>query len=93
MATVRADFSDPLISHQKLRALLPTRQVVLGLMSRADLESTIVEPAKMLGLTFDPPKLVSGILDDAGEDEGMLPLLPVRPQGNLGDARRKRHDR
>ena len=75
VATVRADFYDPLISHQKIRALLPTRQVVLGLMSRADLESTIVEPAKMLGLTFDPPKLVSGILDEAGEDEGMLPLL------------------
>src|SRR5262249_19648813 len=40
-----------------------------------ELESTIVEPAKMVGLTFDPPQLVSRILDDAGEDEGMLPLL------------------
>ena len=29
----------------------------------------------MVGLTFDPPKLVSGIVDEAGEDEGMLPLL------------------
>src|SRR5215472_16996191 len=75
VATVRADFYDPLISHQKIQALLPTRQVVLGAMWRTDLESTIVLPAKMVGLTFDPPKLVSRILDEAGEDEGMLPLL------------------
>jgi WD40 repeat protein len=75
VATVRADFYDPLISHHKIQALLPTQQVVLGAMSRADLESTIVEPAKMVGLSFAPTKLVSRILDEAGEDEGMLPLL------------------
>jgi tetratricopeptide (TPR) repeat protein len=75
VATVRADFYDPLISHQKLRALLPRQQVLLGAMSRAELESTIVEPAKRVGLTFVPPQLVSRILDEAGEDEGMLPLL------------------
>jgi TIR domain/WD domain, G-beta repeat len=75
VATVRADFYDPLISHPNLRALLPTQQVLLGAMSRAELESTIVEPAKLVGLTFDPPQLVSRILDEAGEDEGMLPLL------------------
>jgi WD40 repeat protein len=75
VATVRADFYDPLIGHDKIRALLPTQQVLLGSMSRADLESTIVEPAKLVGLTFDPPQLVSRILDEAGEDEGMLPLL------------------
>ena len=75
VATVRADFYDPLISHYSIRALLPTQQVLLGAMSRAELESTIIEPAKMVGLSFDPPKLVSRILDEAGEDEGMLPLL------------------
>jgi TIR domain len=75
VATLRADFYDPLISHQRIRALLPMQQVLLGAMSRAELESTIVEPAKMVGLTFDPPQIVSRILDDAGDDEGMLPLL------------------
>jgi WD domain, G-beta repeat len=75
VATVRADFYDPLIGHPQIRALLPTQQVLLGSMSRADLESTIVEPAKRVGLTFDPPKLVSRILDEAGDHEGMLPLL------------------
>jgi hypothetical protein len=72
---VRADFFDPLIGHEEIKSLLPTRQVLLGKMLRSELESTIVEPAKKVGLTFDPPKLVQRILDDAGEDEGMLPLL------------------
>jgi hypothetical protein len=75
VATVRADFYDQLIGHPNIRALLPTQQVLLGSMSRTELEITIVEPAKMVGCTFDPPKLVSRILDEAGEDEGVLPLM------------------
>jgi energy-coupling factor transporter ATP-binding protein EcfA2 len=75
VATMRADFYDPLISHQKIRELLPMRQVLLGGLSRAELESTIVEPAKLVGLTIAPQQLVSRILEEVGEDEGMLPLL------------------
>jgi hypothetical protein len=75
VATVRADFYDPLIGNPRIRALLPTRQVLLAAMSRSELESTIVGPAKKVGLTFDPPGLVPRILDEAGEGEGMLPLL------------------
>ena len=75
VATVRADFYDPLIAHQEIRSLLPNRQVLLGAMPRAELERTIVEPARKVGLAFDPPDLVQRILDEAGEDEGMLPLL------------------
>jgi hypothetical protein len=33
-------FYDPLISHQKIRTLLPTQQVLLGAMLRGELEST-----------------------------------------------------
>jgi WD40 repeat protein len=75
VATIRADFYSPLISHPDMRSLLPAQQVLLGSMTRSELESTIVEPARLVGLTFDPPTLVQRILDDAGEDEGMLPLL------------------
>jgi WD40 repeat protein/energy-coupling factor transporter ATP-binding protein EcfA2 len=75
IATVRADFYDPLIGHQEIRSLLPTRQILLGSMPRSELERTIVEPAKKVGLAFDPSDLVQRILDEAGEDEGMLPLL------------------
>jgi TPR repeat protein len=89
VATVRADFYDPLIAHQEIKSLLPTRQVLLGKMFRSELERTIVEPAKKVGLTFDPPSVVQRILDEAGEDEGMLPLLQyalketwARRQGN-----------
>src|SRR5215471_11991205 len=46
VATVRADFYDPLIGHPELRALLPTRQVLLAKMSRSELDCTIIEPAK-----------------------------------------------
>jgi TPR repeat protein len=75
VATVRADFYDPLIAHPDIRSLLPTRQVLLGAMPRSELERTIVEPARKVSLTFDPPDLVQRLLDEAGEDEGMLPLL------------------
>ena len=75
VASVRADFYDPLISHQSIQSLLPARQVTLGAMPRSDLERTIIEPARKVGLTFDPPSLVQRILDEAGEGEGMLPLL------------------
>ena len=75
VATVRADFYDPLIGHQEMRSLLPTRQVLLGSMPRSELERTIVEPAKKVGLAFEPASLVQSILDEAGENEGMLPLL------------------
>jgi hypothetical protein len=75
VATMRADFYDPLIGHQQLGSLLPVQQLTLTGMSRAELQCTITEPARMVGLSFDPPSLVERILDEAGEDEGMLPLL------------------
>jgi hypothetical protein len=75
VGTVRADFYDPLIGHADIRALLPTPQVLLAQMSRSELQSTIDGPAKKVGLTFDPASLVQPILNEAGEDESVLPLL------------------
>ncbi len=75
VATVRADFYDSLVRHPQLRSVLPAQQVNLTSIPRSDLRLSITEPAKMAGLNFDPPSLVDSILDDAGEDEGMLPLL------------------
>ena len=76
VGTVRADFYDPLIANEKLRALLPSRQVLLG---RDDAIRTGTHHRGAgegrSGSTFDPPSLVDRILDEAGEDEGMLPLL------------------
>jgi WD40 repeat protein len=75
IGTIRADFYDPLIAHQEIKALLPAQQILLGSMTPSELEHTIVEPAVKVGLKFDPPGLVQQILDEAGEEEGMLPLL------------------
>ncbi|RXT48567.1 toll/interleukin-1 receptor domain-containing protein [Bradyrhizobium betae] len=75
VATVRADFYDSLVRHPQLRSVLPAQQVNLTSIPRSELHLSITEPAKMAGLAFDPPSLVDRILDDAGEDEGMLPLL------------------
>ncbi len=75
VGTVRADFYDPLIGHEEIKSVLPSCQLLLGKMLRSELEQTIVEPAKKVGLVFDPPDLVQRVLDEAGEDEGMLPLL------------------
>jgi energy-coupling factor transporter ATP-binding protein EcfA2 len=75
VATVRADFYDSLVRHPQLRSVLPAQQVNLSSIPRLELRLSIVEPARMAGLNFDPPSLVDTILDDAGEDEGMLPLL------------------
>ena len=75
VGTLRADFYDPLIAHPGINALLPHQQVLLGGMRPSELGQTVVEPAKLVGLRFDPPSLVQRILDEAGEDEGMLPLL------------------
>jgi WD40 repeat protein len=73
VATVRADFYDPLI--RDLGSILPAQQMTPKGMSRDELKRTIIEPAKMARLSFDPPSLVEQILHDVGEDEGRLPLL------------------
>ena len=73
--TARADFYNPLIRNPLLAALLPCQQVNIPPMSRDDLKDAIRTPAKMAGLSFDPPNLVDRVLDDVGLEEGRLPLL------------------
>jgi tetratricopeptide (TPR) repeat protein len=73
--TVRADFYGPLMAHSAVSALLPRQQVNIGRMPREALRASIVTPAEKVGLAFHPPNLVSQILEDAGEDEGTLPLI------------------
>jgi hypothetical protein len=73
--TVRADFYGPLIAHPALSTLLPQQQVNIEPISHDGLRATIVTPAQKVGLAFDPPELVAQILEDAGDDEGTLPLL------------------
>jgi energy-coupling factor transporter ATP-binding protein EcfA2 len=73
--TVRADFYARVIRQTLLSTLLPRQQVNIPPMASSDLRSAIETPAKKVGLAFAPPALVDQILDDAGTEEGRLPLL------------------
>jgi energy-coupling factor transporter ATP-binding protein EcfA2 len=73
--TVRADFYNQLIQGAPIDALLPKQQVNIPAMRRDDLKAAVETPAKIAGLSFDPPKLVDQILNDVGLEEGRLPLL------------------
>ena len=75
VATVRADFYDSLVRHPQLRSVLPAQQVNLTSIPRSDLRLSITEPAKMVGLKFDPPSLVDRILEISEDGKRMLPLL------------------
>jgi energy-coupling factor transporter ATP-binding protein EcfA2 len=73
--TIRADFYAALIGQSLVSTLLPVQQFNVPPMSLSDLGSTIVTPAKKVGLSFDSPALVNQILDDAATEVGQLPLL------------------
>ena len=73
--TVRGSFYDSLISASRdLSDRLEQALVNLGTMTRDELYRAVVEPAKRVGLDFEPG-LVKRILDDVGDEPGNLPLL------------------
>jgi WD40 repeat protein/tRNA A-37 threonylcarbamoyl transferase component Bud32 len=72
--TLRADFLGLALSHRPFAAALQGADVKLGPMSRQDLVRAIANPAKRLGVTFEPG-LVVRIVNDVGQEPGNLPLL------------------
>jgi len=75
LATIRSDYYGKAIALDRdLSDALPVGQVNLGPMRRDELREAIVQPANIVGLTFDPA-LVDRILDDVGDEPGNLPLL------------------
>jgi len=74
--TLRADFFGSAIDLDRdLAALLETGSVPLGPLRRDELRRAIVEPARLVGLTFDAPLLIEKLLDDVRDAPGNLPLL------------------
>ncbi len=74
--TLRTDFYGHAIDLDRdLTRLLDAGSVSLGPLRRDELNRAIVEPARLVGLTFDPPLLVEKLLDDVGQEPGNLPLL------------------
>jgi WD40 repeat protein/tRNA A-37 threonylcarbamoyl transferase component Bud32 len=72
--TLRADFLGQALTHRPFAGVLQGADVKLGPMSRQDLVRAIANPAKRLGVTFEPG-LVVRIVNDVGQEPGNLPLL------------------
>jgi WD40 repeat protein len=73
--TMRGAFYEPLIgAHRRLSDLLEHATVNLGPMTREEHHRAIMEPAKRLGLSFEPG-LTRRILDDVADEPGNLPLM------------------
>ncbi|MCL4267505.1 MAG: protein kinase [Anaerolineae bacterium] len=72
--TLRADFLGQALTHRPFATVLQDADVKLGPMSRQDLVRAIANPAKRLGVTFEPG-LVVRIVNDVGQEPGNLPLL------------------
>ncbi|WP_346768445.1 trypsin-like peptidase domain-containing protein [Streptomyces sp. R301] len=76
LLTLRADFMDAALSHPQLGPAL-RRGVTLPLtpMARDQLHAVITQPLKAIPAVAYDPGLVTRILDDAGAEPGILPLL------------------
>ncbi|MFF1449564.1 AAA family ATPase [Streptomyces sp. NPDC058274] len=76
LVTLRADFMDAVLKHPRLGPALRTgRTLPLTPMSRDQLREVITRPVEQVpGVAYDPG-LDRRILDDAGGEPGILPLL------------------
>ena len=74
LLTLRADFLGPALEYRPLADALQSGLVVLGPMSREELQRAIEKPAHKQRVSFEDG-LVERILDDVGREPGNLPLL------------------
>lgn len=72
--SMRTDFYGRCASDQSLATAVSNNQVLVGAMTRNELRSAIEQPAYLTGFEFEPG-LVDGLLDDADQQAGALPLL------------------
>ena len=71
---LRADFYGHVAAYPELAAAVVAQQVLIGPMTRDDLERAIELPAAGAGLLLQPG-LVQTMLDDLADEPGALPLL------------------
>jgi WD40 repeat protein len=74
MITMRADFMARAAVHRNLAEMLSGHQFVVSPMDDMDLRRAIEEPATLVGMSFEHG-LVDRILEDTGQESGVLPLL------------------
>ena len=72
--TIRADFYDDCLRYPFLKELLSTDQAIVGAMTDDELETVIIQPAK-LGEWKIQAGLVALMLRAVGNEPGRLPLL------------------
>ncbi len=73
--TLRADFLGQVLSYRPFAdALDQAQKLLLGPMTRDELQAAISRPAERQGVTFEDG-LLARILDDVGDEPGNLPLL------------------
>ncbi|MFE7431169.1 serine protease [Streptomyces sp. NPDC057545] len=76
LVTLRADFMEAALNHMRLgSALKGSVAVPIAPMSRDQLAEVISEPVKRIPAVEYDPGLERRILDDAGGEPGILPLL------------------
>jgi WD40 repeat protein len=71
---LRADFYANCAEYEALRAAVSRYQEYIGPLTPPEIRQAITEPAQKLGWKFEPG-LVDLIVQDAGQEPGMLPLL------------------
>jgi Novel STAND NTPase 1/TIR domain len=74
LLTMRADFLTRAAEYKPLAELLSTHQFLIGPMDCDDLRRACEEPAHRVGVTLEDG-LTASILDDAGREPGLLPLM------------------
>uniref|UniRef100_UPI002AD3BA3D nSTAND1 domain-containing NTPase n=1 Tax=unclassified Frankia TaxID=2632575 RepID=UPI002AD3BA3D len=74
LISLRADFVNSLLSHRSVTASLNDRMFPLQVMTSIQLQQAIIEPAKRREVNY-AEGLVKRILQDAGSDQGTLPLV------------------
>lgn len=74
LLSLRSGFGRFTLTRRSLVDAMHDGLLLLGPMNRAELERTVVEPARNRGVMFEPG-LTERILDDVGEEPGRLPLL------------------
>jgi energy-coupling factor transporter ATP-binding protein EcfA2 len=85
--TVRADFYDQLLQHDRLTGIAQDQQISLGPLTEPQLQDCIEQPARKIGLDFEDG-LVDRIVRDVGGDEGKLPLLEYALKGTWENSRK-----
>ena len=74
LMALRSDFVSNCAAYSQLNALLNQQFLQVGAMQPDELVSAIAQPALHVGLKIDPD-LIAQIVDDMGDEPGILPLM------------------